>query len=108
MLIIDAKIRFDKPSESTTALINDLNTGNIIRPAINFGNNLLLSGTINVKEGIERLIRGEEYNVIIEMPTVEDEEYQHIQGLVKIGNEFSLQNASKIIGKGEIIEYIYK
>jgi hypothetical protein len=106
MLILDAKVCFDKPSENPSALLNDLNTENIIRPAINFGNNLLFSGTIRTKERVDKIIRGEVYNVLIEMPTIEEQEYQHVQHLVKIGKNFTLQNASKIIGKGEIIEFI--
>ncbi|WP_334075541.1 MULTISPECIES: hypothetical protein [Paenibacillus] len=108
MLVLEAKVSFDRPSDNPTALQNDLNAENIIRPVINFGNNLLFSGTLIVKEELAKLIRGEVYDVIFELPTVEEEEYKHIENLVRVGNVFFLQTASKVIGKGEIKQFFIK
>lgn len=84
-----------------------MKTENIIRPAINFGNNLLFSGTILTKDNNDIIVRGKFYNVMIEMPTVEEDGYTQIQELVQVGNEFTIQNASRIIGRGEIVDYIF-
>lgn len=108
MLILEAEVSFDKQSDSPHSLPHDLSTKNIIRPAINFGDDLLFTGTIVVDKNIDILIRGEIYNVTIEMPTVEEEAYEEIQSLLRIGGEFKIQNASRIIGKGKIIDFLYE
>lgn len=105
MLILDAKISFYKPNDNI-GLSNDLNTKYIIRPTLNFGNNILLSGTIKANKNVEKLIRGNYYTVTIEMPTVEREAYEQIKSLVFIGNIFKIQEASRVIGEGEILDYI--
>jgi len=108
MLILEADICFDKQSENPDALPHDVSTKGIIRPAINFGNNLLFSGTIIANKNIEIFKRGETYNVMIEMPTIEQEAYEAISPLLRIGGDFKIQNASRIIGKGKILDFIYE
>lgn len=108
MLILEANICFDRPDVNPEALNNDLTVEGIIRPAINFGNDLLFSGTILVDRKIQIIRRGEFYNAIIEMPTIEDEAYEAINHLLNFGNIFKMQSASKVIGKGKIIDFIYE
>lgn len=108
MLILEASVSFDQQSDSSKNLSCGLSTKTIIRPSINFGNDLLFSGTIIVDKNIEILIRGETYDVIIEMPTIEQEAYEEIQSLLCIGREFKIQNASKVIGKGTISNFLYE
>jgi hypothetical protein len=83
-----------------------LDTNNILRPAINFGNDILFSGQITSSN---RLIirRGKSYKVSIEMRTVEDEAYNYIKELVKINNIFLIQLASRVIGRGIIHDFVY-
>lgn len=40
MLILEAKICFDKQSDNPVGLPQDVSTKNIIRPAITFGNDM--------------------------------------------------------------------
>lgn len=109
MLLLDAEICFNKnDGNSEHALSNDLDTSNIIRPSINFGDNLLFSGTISVDKEVRKIIRGENYKVLIEMPTVDNQAYEEIHDLLKIGSEFLIQNASKVVGEGRIINFIYE
>jgi hypothetical protein len=107
LLIIEAKVCFDQLSENPQALSNDLDTTNIIRPAINFGNDLLFSGTIITSEETITIIRGLNYEVVIEMPTIEVTEYDYIKDLLNVGNDFTLQAASRVIGKGIIRNSIF-
>ncbi|MCM0757711.1 MULTISPECIES: hypothetical protein [Sporomusa] len=108
MLILEARVSFDQQSDSAKSLSYGLSTKNIIRPSINFGNDLLFSGTIVVDKNVDVLISGKTYNVIIEMPTIEQEAYEEIQSLLCVGREFKIQNASKIIGKGTISNFLYE
>ncbi|QSX06732.1 hypothetical protein JYG23_04610 [Sedimentibacter sp. zth1] len=107
MLIIEAEILFDTPDTNETALDNDLDTKYAIRPAINFGNDLLFSGDIKVDSIVKQIKRGRVYNVSIEMPTIEDEAYEAIKSLLIIGNNFKIQSASRLVGKGTINDYVY-
>ncbi len=108
MLIFEAEILFETEKNNPTALTNDLDTKHAIRPAINFGNGLLLSGSIIPKKGVVILIRGNRYNVSIEMPTVENEAYEAIKDLVRVDSEFLIQSGSRIIGKGKIKEFLFE
>jgi len=109
MLLLDAEICFNKNDGNLdNSLRNDLDTTNIIRPSINFGNNLLFSGTISVDKKVRKIIRGEIYKALIEMPTVDKQSYEEISDLLKIGNEFLIQNASKVIGEGKIINFLFE
>ncbi|MFS1513023.1 hypothetical protein VQL36_11390 [Chengkuizengella sp. SCS-71B] len=107
MLILEAEIYFDKPNENPKALPNDLSTKILIRPAINFGNDLLFSGQIETDKNIEVIKRGKLYKVTIDMFTVEDEAYDAINHLVYKGSRFKLQSASRVTGKGKILDFIY-
>ncbi|OPH56229.1 hypothetical protein BC351_29115 [Paenibacillus ferrarius] len=102
MLTVKAEISFGIEN-----LSQDLSTKHILRPSINFGDNLLFSGTILADSDVDELIRGRRYKVTIELPTVEQEAYEHIRHLVQIGNIFTLQNASKVLGKGEIMDFMF-
>ena len=107
MLIPEAEICFDTQNDSPSGLPYDLSTGNIIRPAINFGNDMLSSGTILTNNKIDVIKRGLFYNVIIEMPTIETEAYAEIKHLLRCGSNFKIQAASRIIGKGRILDFSY-
>ena len=107
MLVLNAEIYFFTQEESKDALPRDLKTGGHLRPAVNFGNDLLFSGEINVNESIDTIQRGNYYEAIVWMPTIENEAYGMIKDLLKNGNAIKLQSASKIIGKGKILNFMY-
>ena len=107
MLILNAKIYFYTPEESEGALSRDIKVGGHIRPAINFGNDILFSGEIIVKEKTDFIMRGEYFEVLIEMPTVEEEAYSTVKTFVKEGNDFRIQSASRINGWGKILGFIF-
>ncbi|MGV7115128.1 hypothetical protein [Paenibacillus kyungheensis] len=102
MLIVEAQIMFDKQN-----LSHDLSTNNILRPAFNFGRDLLFSGNILVDQNIKILERNKWYEVIIELPTIQEEVYYHIQDLINIGNTFYMHRASKVLGEGIIINFLF-
>lgn len=52
MLLLEATISFDTPSESPTALKNDLATQHILRRSINFGNDPFFSGEIHAQDQV--------------------------------------------------------
>lgn len=108
MLILEATVSFDQQSDDLHGLSHGLSTKNIIRPSINFGNDLLFSGAIVADKNIDILVSGKTYSVIIEMSTIEQEAHEEIQSLLCIGGDFKIQNASKIIGKGTISNFLYK
>ncbi len=108
MLILEAKIRFDEVTDNPNALTSDLSTKNIIRPSINFGDDLLFSGTIRAEKKVETIMLGVLYDVSIEMPTIEQEAYGVIKDRLHEGREFIIQNASRVIGKGTIKDYLYE
>jgi hypothetical protein len=108
MLIIDAEIRHDLPVENKDALGHDLETSIILRPAINFGNNLLFSGELMIDKSIKTLVRGELYRLLINMSTIDDESYELIKDFVKIGNVFLIQTAGRVLGNGKILDYVYE
>ncbi|MGG1662339.1 hypothetical protein [Brevibacillus sp. NRS-1366] len=107
MLILKAEVYFDNPNDNQEGLPNDLSTKNIIRPSLNFGNDVLFSGTILADENIESIIRGQYYTVTIEMPSIGNEELECIRGYLRVGSPFKIQSASKKIGKGKILDYLY-
>lgn len=102
MLIVEARIIFDKQN-----LSYDLSTNNILRPAFNFGRDLLFSGNILVDQNIRVLKRNKWYEAIIELPTIQEEAYYHIQDLVDIGNTFYMHRASKVLGEGIILNFLF-
>lgn len=102
MLIVEAQIMFYKQN-----LSHDLSNNNILRPAFNFGKDLLFSGNILVDQNIRILERDKWYEIIIELPTVQEEAYYHIQDLIDIGNTFYMHRASKILGEGIILNFLF-
>lgn len=108
MLTIEAKIRFDRKLENPNALDEDIDTRNIIRPAINFGENLLFSGTIQVDKYIEILELGSTYDAVIVLPTIGEEAYDAIGKFLNEGSEFKIQTASKVIGKCTLLKYSFQ
>ena len=108
MLILDAEIRFDLPSENPFASSRDIANINPIRPAINFGNNYLSSGTIIIDKKIKAIVRGQIYRAVIEMPLIESEAYEFIKDYLKIDNTFLLQAGSSVRGKGKILDFVYE
>jgi hypothetical protein len=103
MLLLEAEISF-----SLEAIPNDICTKQIIRPAFNFGNNLLFSGNIIPDKKLDILVRGHIYRVIVELPTIELEAYENIKNLVCIGNSFTIQNPIKIVGHGKILDFTFE
>ncbi|MEK4852804.1 hypothetical protein NST04_23335 [Paenibacillus sp. FSL H7-0756] len=100
MLLLKAKILFDKLSK-------DISTKSIIRPGFNFGNNIIISGSVIPLNAVETLAEGEWYEVEIEMNTIEIEAMEAVAHLVNIGGEFFIQIGVQRIGKGEIIDFLY-
>jgi hypothetical protein len=90
MLILEAEICFDKPCDNIAALPHDIDTKNILRPDINFGNSQLFSGTIIVGGKIDIIKRGEIYKVFIEMPTIEKKAYEEISQLLQVDATFKI------------------
>lgn len=108
MLILEAEICFDNQDDKNHGLSNDLSTKYILRPAINFGGNMLFSGTIITDKNIDIIKRNEIYNVMIEMPTIEQEAYKAISLLLRIGGDFKIQWGSRVIGRGKILDFLYE
>lgn len=107
MLILESEICFDKQSDNVDGLPHDINTKNILRPDINFGDSQLFSGMIIFGKNIDIIKRGQVYKVIIEMPTIEKEAYEEIRLLLRGDATFKIQIASRVIGKGKILEFLY-
>lgn len=107
MLTLEAKIYFYTKQENSDALDNDLDTNNIIRPAINFGEGLLFSGTIKVNDKVVCIKRGEFYDAMIEFPTIKEEAFEVIRNYLIDKAIFNIQIASKVIGKCEMIDHRY-
>ena len=108
MLLLETEIYFYTKDESKECLDNDLDTKNVLRPSINFGNDLLFSCTVRVDKGINKIVRGNYYNSTLEMFTIDEESYPHIKELLFKGHEFKIQVASKVVGYGKIIDYLYE
>jgi hypothetical protein len=54
-------------------------------------------------DNIEKFIRGNGYEVNIEMPTVENEAYQNISPFIVTGNTLTIQIGARKIGLGKIM-----
>ncbi|OWR32520.1 hypothetical protein CDO73_02640 [Saccharibacillus sp. O23] len=108
MLLLEAEIYLHKPSDSASALKNDLETRHIIRPSINFGNDQLFSGDIWALHQEKMFYRGVNYTVLIKMPTIESEAFESIGRFVRPGNSFRIQTGLRVIGTGTIKDYIYE
>ena len=107
MLLLEADICFYTLEESPKSLTSDINPKLILRPDIDIGG-YLSSGTIIVDKNIDMLIRGKTYRVLIEMPLIFGESYEVIKNKLKKGDTFNINNASRIIGTGKIINFIYE
>ncbi|WP_160679952.1 hypothetical protein [Clostridium sp. C8-1-8] len=108
MLLLEAEVYFDLHVDNSQALTEDLDTKYIIRPSINFGNDILLSGNIIGNYNVTKFIRGQYHKVIIEMPAVDSDVYNEISGLIKIRNSYLIQIASRVIGKAKILDLIFE
>lgn len=107
MLTAKVEIIFFNQHEKTSN--NDgISTKIALRPAFNFGEGLLFSGTIKSDSNIEKYLFKNMYVVKVEFPTIEDEAYEVIESLLKIGMNLDIQNASKKIGEAKLLDYIYK
>ena len=107
MLFLEAEICFDKQSDNLDGLPHDINTKNILRPDINFGNNQLFSATIIAGKNIDIIKKGEYYKVLIEMPTIERQAYEEIRLLLRVDGLFKIQTGARVIGKGKILDFLY-
>ncbi|GLC30962.1 hypothetical protein [Clostridium omnivorum] len=107
MLIATAKIIFLKINENSS---NDdgLEARNTLRPAFDFGEDLLFSGTIKNDSSLQKYLYEKEYVVKVEFPTIEDEAYEAIKPLIKIDMDLNIQTGSKIIGKAKLLDYAYE
>ena len=108
MLRLFVKLCFFTNAESSDALKNDLSTRNIIRPAVNFDDGYLFSGTVFAEDRNGWIKLGEQINVRIDFPTIDMEVYNLICNKLFIGAVYNVQAASKIIGKCEVISYQYE
>lgn len=106
MLIIIVKIIFLKINKGSYN-DNGLEARSILRPAFNFGKELLFSGTIKNDNSLQQYLFEKEYVVKVEFPTIEDEAYEAIKPLIKIGMNLNIQTGSKIIGKAKLLDYDY-
>jgi len=108
MLLLEATIYLDTPSQNANALTKDLAAKHVLRPAINFGNGLLFSGEILARDEVDILYRGRTYEVLIHMFTIEEEAFEAIGHLVKVGASFSICAGSRVVGKGTILDVVYE
>lgn len=106
MLITIVKIIFLKINKGSYN-DNGLEARSILRPAFNFGKELLFSGTIKNDNSLQQYLFEKEYVVKVEFPTIEDEVYEAIKPLIKIGMNLNIQTGSKIIGKAKLLDYDY-
>lgn len=107
MLTIKAKIIFFSPEESSSTS-DGICAKNILRPAFNFGEELLFSGTIISDNENEQYLYKSTYVVNVKFPTIDNEAYEAIQPLIKIGMDLAIQNASRIIGESKLLDYTYR
>jgi hypothetical protein len=107
MLVLDAEICLDTLEVNPNALPHDVSTNVVLRPAINFGNDMLFSGTLVSNNTVASLIRGIVYEVVIELPTIEREAFCNVEKLLMVGGSFTIQNASRVIGRGKILDFKY-
>lgn len=112
MLILDAEIFFDKIDDNPDARKNDLvMSERKYRPAINFGDIYLSSGIIIFDKADQGKIafRKKAYRVVIELPLIfEDEIFEIIKPITIKNGSFKIQEGSKIVGKGKILDYVYE
>jgi hypothetical protein len=107
MLLVEADIRFNTPEESEYSLPWDLNPKLILRPAINLGG-YLSSGTIIADTNTDKLIRGQTYRVLIELPLIFGEAYDDVRDVLKDGYIFDINDGSHKVGAGQIVGFVYE
>jgi|SRR3989339_772311 len=106
MLKIIARIIFFE-TETNHLDMKGYSTKYILRPAFNFGEGLLFSGSIKNNLNVDMYLYNEKYQVDVEFPTIEDEAYEFVQPLLEIGKLITIQNASLVIGEAVILSFEY-
>ncbi len=107
MLLLEAKITFYTKEDWSDALPHNVDAEGILRASINLGDGYLFSGQIKALYGEKVYMRGEYYNVLIECATIHDEAYEDIKYLLSIGRKFTIQTAFRIVGSGNITDFLY-
>ncbi|SBV99268.1 hypothetical protein KL86CLO1_11166 [uncultured Eubacteriales bacterium] len=107
MLIMETDIHFYTPEEDEHSLSLDPNPKLILRPSINLGG-YLTSGTIIADKSLDKLIRGQIYRVLIEMPLIFGEAYDNVKDSLVTGETFFIQNASRKIGTCRAVSFVYE
>ncbi|NLK96351.1 MAG: hypothetical protein GX275_14380 [Clostridiales bacterium] len=107
MLIATAEIIFFKISENSSS-DDGLDAKIILRPAFNFGEDMLFSGTIKKDSSLQKYLYEKEYVVKVEFPTIEDEAYEAVRGLIDLDMDLNIQIGSRIIGKAKLLDYCYR
>ena len=108
MLLLDAEIYFYKPEEKASALSNDLDPSLILRPTIDLGNGMLWSGQLVFDKSENDIFRGKHYHALIQLFTINDEEFECLKFLVKKNAIFTIHSGSKLIGTGKVLDYLYE
>jgi hypothetical protein len=107
MLTIRAEIKFFNPNKSSS--INDgLSAKATIRPAFNFGKELLFSGTVESDSECEMYLYQNVYVVKVTFQTIDGEAYEAVKSVIKIGMNLDIQNGSRVIGEAKLLDYKYK
>ena len=79
---------------------------NVLRPAFNFGEDLLFSGQI--KGDTDKYLYNQEYDVDIDFFTIEGEAYEAVQPLLKVDMDLAIQEGSRIIGLAKLVDFAYE
>jgi hypothetical protein len=107
MLTIRAEIKFFNPNKSSS--INDgISAKATIRPAFNFGEELLFSGTVESDSEYETYLYQNVYVAKVKFQTIDGEAYEAVKPLIKIGMNLDIQSGSRIIGEAKLLGYEYK
>jgi hypothetical protein len=103
MLTAKAEILFFKHNNTNDGIDAKI----ILRPAFNFGEGLLISGNIMNNNLYDTYLYNKKYLIKLEFPTIVGEAYKEILPLLKIGMNLDIQTGAKLIGKAELLEFIY-
>lgn len=57
---------------------------------------------------MQKYLYEKEYVIKVEFPTIENEAYEAIKPLIRIGMDLNIQTGSKTIGKAKLLDYAYK
>jgi hypothetical protein len=107
MLIIKAEMMFFNPIKNSS-IKDGISAKATIRPAFNFGEELLFSGTVESDSECEMYLYQNVYVVKVTFPTIEGEAYEAVKPLIKIGMNLDIQNGSRVIGKAKLLDYEFK